>query len=140
MPTKSVEVVFAELAWLRQTAMRLLAGEVSYTGWGGAETMQHTQSFLDLRETLRVMRPDVFGDMDELRFAITIANQKAVLRHMRNEIERLFLIGAASGLCQPLPPIDLHVLPPASGWRSHVWKILVGLIVAYLVYRFGWNK
>ena len=148
MTDSKLEVAFAELGCIHRNADRMLAGEISRTGWGLQETRMQAEDFLRLRSSLAQVRPDVYGKLPQLSYSFSISNQESVLRHIRSEIERLFSIGSALGLCTPLPvapPRPLSMISPVADAKRGQWlvraeRVVIGLIVAYLVYVLGWNR
>ena len=141
-------VVYAELASLRQSIDRALAGnEISYTGWGMADTMGQIREMGGLRERLCGLRPDLYGHLPERMFGTSIASQKTALREVRREIDHLIAIGVAAGLCSPLPPSPLatealgvsEVLARLNPRHNHLSQLVIAVVAGFLIWFFGWS-
>lgn len=138
--------ILAKLIGLSATIDHALAGEVSYTGTGLTRTEEHVERFGSLSEELRQLLPDAFGDLPKRRWSISIGSQKDALREVQRDLREIIARASALGLYQP-PKSTLLATPEGrkpKSWRSWLRDIIIGLLVglsvAYVVYRLGWNR
>ncbi|MBA3405583.1 MAG: hypothetical protein H0U13_13030 [Gemmatimonadaceae bacterium] len=140
-----LEVILSKLAGLKTNVERSLAGEISYTGTGYAQTGEYIQRYFALAESLRSALPDVYGDIPQRQWYVSIASQKEALRDLNRDIDYILSQAAQLGHYRPVILPTGQAQPSTAVARSGNWiadhlsQIVIALIVAFLVFLFGWN-
>ena len=156
-PLDAQRTALAKLAGLRANVRATLSADIPKTGWSLRSTLDTLAHYSTVLDELRTAGPALFGDLPSRDWAVSIASQRDALLVAERELRDIFTRASRAGLCPPeeansvqLPATSQAAAPgaPRSGFgtgipswmKEHLWQVLVGLFVAYLVYRFGWNQ
>lgn len=142
--TPSLETTLIKLSALKATVDACLAGDLSSSGRGLQRTLGYLRRFSAHVEELRTQSPELFGHLPKRRWNLSISDQKEALRKVERDMREIFVIATNAGHWDSAKSANTAMMPPVTAKRSwlveHVWQLAVGLILAYLVYRFGWNR
>ena len=138
-----IETTLIKLSALKATVDACLSGDISNTGRGAERTRGYLRRFSTHVEELRTLSPELFGHIPKRNWSISIAGQAEALRIVERDMREIFVLATNAGLWDPAKMPNASIMPPIAAKRSwitdHLWQLGLGLLGAYLVYRFGWN-
>jgi len=140
----AVKPILLKLAALSAAIDERLTHGIRMTGASSSRTDELILRYARARDQLVRLRPDLFGDVRKPRTLSSIISQAEDLREIRSDLAYILALAERAGLLPPShswpPPLRLRETRADRSWlREHFVQMLIALLVAYLVFRFGWN-
>ena len=139
-----VQTTLARLAALRAAIDQRIAREIRGTGKSWSRTNGMIAEYVQVREELRRDPSGAFADIPRRTWSTSIASQREALKDVRSEADYVLTLAAQLNLFRPVdlpfPVAAEERSTGSSAWlREHITQVLIAVLVAYIVFRLGWN-